>query len=219
MNKNWKTHWKAHTLNKDATALHHFQYCVLKALGAKSNAKLEIAQALLRRAFTPVKEEIHGRTAFDTVRRVNYQAIWHWRNTKQIFGLDASLFFNAEDEEAYVNLVGEIYSQNIAKSEPEYMFVFVRQDISPEQQAVQAAHATYKAGCTFGYNPDTTNFVLVGLPKEEHVTQAANLCEANGHETVSFIEPDLGDTLTAIAVRPMKERHKRFLREYKKLVF
>jgi hypothetical protein len=224
MNKNWKTHWKALSLTKTATDIDHFQYCVLKALTAKSNAKIEIAQALLRRQFPPVTNTTkleNGRTPFDTV---SYLTRWHpsWFKARgTVFGMDKSLFFNEESEQAYINLVTELasLSPNIRANEPEYMFIFVRQDISKEQQAVQAAHVAYKAGCMYGYNPDETYFVLVGVEDEAALNEAKATLDIKDVSFEQFYEPDLGDSLTAVASVPIKEHRKRFLKHYQKLVF
>lgn len=222
INKNWKSHWKLVANNKNVTARHMAQYCILKALSAKANNKVEIAQALLRRAFTPVsnKNELaNGREPFDTIQNILYRLTFHKNAT--IFGFENNLILDDEGYEDYKNLLVELNKVDLKAEEPEYMFIFVRQDISREQQAVQAAHATFKAGTTWRHaNPDKTNFVLIGVPDLEELNEVEEAFKAKDfYGFVKFVEPDLGDTATAIATAPIKEHRKSFLKQYKTLTF
>jgi hypothetical protein len=220
MNKNYKDYWRLVANRKEIKPEHAAHYCLLKALSAKSNNKVEIAQALLRRAFTPVtnKNELaNGRFQYDTLGRT----LRHCGSQHGFFGFDKSIFL--DDEEgvaAYDNLLNELQKLNFAKTEPEYVFIFVRQDISNEQQAVQAAHATYKAGAIFKpENPDETYFVLIGVPDEAGLHVVKEEVESKGFSTVVFNEPDLSNTDTALATEPMKAYQKRFLKHHRKLAF
>lgn len=221
INKNWKDHWKLVANNKNNTARHMVQYCILKALTAKSQNKVEIAQSMLRAAFTPVTNErqlANGRSQFDTLESTLYRSE---RRPSKIFGLDLSLFFDEAGYEEYVNLISLVLGSKIKENEPDYVFIFVRQDISNEQQAVQAAHATYVAGSNIPADvvAEHVHFVLVGVPGEEELTEAAKLIDKNKILYHEFREPDLGDSLTALATQPMKEHAKRFLRAYRTLKF
>lgn len=212
MNKNWKEHWKQLANNKANTALHHFQYCALKAFNAKSNAKKEIAFALLRRAFTP-------KNGYDwsAINRAAREAFY----SNYLLGVSNKEMFEDEAEERrYKALVYEFIGANIRDHEPDYMFIFVRQDISNEQQAVQAAHATFVAGSKFTHaSPDKVNFVLVGVRNTHELKLTQQRLEAYGCEFVTFVEPDLDNSITAIATTPLKEHQKRFLKKYKLLEF
>lgn len=214
----YKTAWKNQA---NHTALETAQYCVLKATLAKSNQKLEIAQALLRRAFTPITNKtkiFNGRTPFDTLNNViRTVAATNW--SKSFCGNDLKEALGEEDWATYKELAGQLVTKDIAKSEPEYMFIFVRQDISPEYQAVQGMHVAYKAGHHFKSNPDETYFVLVGVPNEESLEEIKEKLDANAVGSVEFKEPDIGNVVTAVASEPIKAHRKRFLKNYDKLVF
>lgn len=220
INKNWKDHWKLVANNKNNNATHMAQYCILKALTARSQNKVEIAQSMLRAAFTPVTNDTelaNGRRQFDTL---DYQ-IQRVGMYRTIFGLDLSLFFDEEGYEEYMSFVRLLWKEDIKANEPDYMFLFVRQDISSEQQAVQAAHAAYVAGSKASPEADVNNvhFVLVGVENEEEVKVAAETLESNNVAYYEFYEPDLGDALTSVASQPIKEHQKRFLGKYKTLKF
>jgi hypothetical protein len=210
LNTNWKTIWKQRANDKANDAVDHFQYCILKALFAKSNAKKEIGLALLKRAFTPTS---YG--SWDGLNEAGRYAAYR----KTIFGRDWTELVPEELQEAYKELVRACQGPTVALSENDYLFIFVRQDISPEQQAVQSAHAVYKAGCEYKHKPDETYFVLIGVANEEELEEAKAKLASRSVEFVEFYEPDLGDSLTAIATRPIKEHRKRFLKHYRKLQF
>lgn len=216
MNNNWKTIWKQLSKDKKATAQHHYQYCILKALKAKSNNKLEIAQALLRRAFTPVTSETklaNGRTAWDSINRAR-------PHSNTIFGIPITEFLSEEEQPLYWELVNHSKEDDIRSNEPDYLIIFVRQDISKEQQAVQAAHATFVAGTTFEHkSPEQVNFVLIGVEDETKLLSLECSLEERGIKYVIFREPDLASSITAIATEPLKEHQKRFLKRYKTLEF
>jgi hypothetical protein len=214
MNKNWKSYWKLVANNKENTAVHHAQYCLMKAFGAKANNKIEIAHALLRKAFTPPTNTTDNWAHVRSILRTN---IW----IRTIFGLDASLFFDEKEAKEFDEFRKLVAGVDI--KEPDYLFIFVRQDISREQQAVQAAHATFKAGCIAGKtgeaDPNTTNFVLIGVEDEAALVEAREKLYDRGISYAEFVEPDLDNSLTAIASQPLKEHRKRFLKRYKLLSF
>lgn len=218
INENWKNYWKLITNEKKNTSLDMFHFCMLKALKAKSNQKKEIAETLLRKAFPPIVSDTklaNGRYVYDTLAELISRARW----TKTIFGFDRSVIMDDEGLAEYRNLLEQLKIHDIKENEPEYLFLFVRQDITPEYQAVQAAHAAYKAGCVYGTNPDETYFVLIGLADEVELNQVEKLLTTKYCEYVLFREPDIGNVITAMATKPIKAHRKNFLRKYEKLVF
>lgn len=212
MNRNYKSYWKLLANSKCNNAVHHIQYCALKALSSKSNSKQEIAEALVRKAFTP-----RAGTDWLKANRAARDAFY----TNTIFGYDKSLFFeNEHEEQQFKYIIYNIQGTNIASNEPDYVFIFVRQDISKEQQAVQAAHATYCAAAKFQpQEPEKAHFVLVGVRNEYELKLVMQSLEARDCDFVSFIEPDLANSVTALATKTMKEHQKRFLKKYKTLAF
>lgn len=90
-----------------------------------------------------------------------------------------------------------------------YLYIFVRQDICAEQQAVQAAHATFVAGAVIRadhtgnakrarpFNPDHTHFVLLGVPDLRCLQDAEAATRFNNITTYCFYEGDLNNEMTA----------------------
>lgn len=212
MKTDYKAIWKEIANNKSNTVLHHIQYCALKALYAKRNNRKEIAEALVRRAFTP-RHDTDWSSAKNAARKAFY--------TSYILGIKKTDFFENEAEmRRYNDIVYTLAGSNLRDNEPDYLFIFVRQDISREQQAVQAAHATFVAGAKFTHkSPEQVYFVLIGVEDEIRLADIARMLEERETAHVLFREPDLDNSITAIATAPMKEHQKRFLKHFKKLEF
>lgn len=104
-----------------------------------------------------------------------------------------------------------------------YTYIFVRQDISNEQQAVQAAHATLKLGVESQRRGDTvvpegkvpfqlakeirpnqTYFTLVGVRNLEGLLAAKLILDTFGYMNETFYEPDIRGEPTAIACYPVR---------------
>ncbi len=108
-----------------------------------------------------------------------------------------------------------------------YAYFFTRQDISPEQQIVQTAHAALKLGVNSqrqpdfdidgGYiphfaneniNADETYFTVVGVRNEEALKACIEILERFGFKYEAFIEPDMDNQITSVAVYPIAENMK-----------
>ncbi len=79
-----------------------------------------------------------------------------------------------------------------------YLYVLVRQDLPPSQQAVQACHAAHEAGNQFPWQGDTPHLVLVGVPDEPSL-QTWLALSGTAYNCTPFREPDLSNALTAVA--------------------
>lgn len=95
------------------------------------------------------------------------------------------------------------------------MYVFVRKDLTHSQQVVQASHACIEASRVF-LEPDTEHphLVVIGVKNQnklkkciEHLKQL-NIC----HE--EFIEPDIGNEITAVATVPISGDIRTHLAKY-----
>ncbi len=85
-----------------------------------------------------------------------------------------------------------------------YTYIFVRQDLSLEQQMVQSGHACLLLGTKYpDIDAQSTNFVLVGVRNEDGLFAVERILKKFEINYVRFIEPDIGDQATAIATIPM----------------
>lgn len=85
-----------------------------------------------------------------------------------------------------------------------YTYIFIRQDLSIEQQIIQASHATLKLGKEM--RTDTMpNFVLIGVRNLEGLLNLEAILERFYYKYVTFHEPDMDSEMTAIATHPVHD--------------
>lgn len=107
-----------------------------------------------------------------------------------------------------------------------YAYFFTRQDISPEQQIVQTAHAALVMGVnsqrdtdygaldeyvphlnTWDLNPNETYFTVAGVRNLEALNAVAMILNAFNYRYEVFHEPDLNNgEITSIAVYPVADK-------------
>ena len=103
-----------------------------------------------------------------------------------------------------------------------YVYFFTRQDLTPEQQLVQTAHAAFKLGSVMrsSAHPDETYFVCVGVRNLDGLKAIIKILTKFRFGYERFVEPDLnGGELTAVAVHPVDEDKRDVLLSYNLLVF
>jgi len=95
--------------------------------------------------------------------------------------------------------------------------VFVRTDLSTEQQVVQSGHAIY--GLVAHYRPDADcpNHVVIGLPDEAALRRALAKMDAAAIPHFPWTEPDNDLGLTAIATAPLRGDARRLFANYRLL--
>lgn len=112
-----------------------------------------------------------------------------------------------------------------------YSYFFTRQDMSPEQQVVQTAHAAFQLGVhsqriietptkAEGDNfvpaqvneqidPTETYFTVIGVRDLGALNAVERILEKFGYRYEKFFEPDLKDgEYTSIGVYPISEFHR-----------
>ena len=97
-----------------------------------------------------------------------------------------------------------------------YTYIFVRTDISYEQQVVQAAHAALEAGFEFDKPSVTSSIVLIPAKDMGELHMIAARLEENQIQFKMFHEPDFGMGDSAIATQPITSaEQRRVMRKYK----
>lgn len=92
-----------------------------------------------------------------------------------------------------------------------YTYVIVREDISLEQQIVQACHAALEAGFAFVAPAVTSSLIVLTVPDREALLQAQERLQRYGIAHEMFFEPDGGMGYSALATEPILEKKKRFV--------
>lgn len=100
-----------------------------------------------------------------------------------------------------------------------HAYIFVRQDLSPEQQLIQFGHVACALGKSLPDHvcPHKLNFVGIGVKNEAHLVKSSLNMDDNGIEYVVFREPDIGDEITAVASLPVTGAQREAFRKYKTL--
>lgn len=102
-----------------------------------------------------------------------------------------------------------------------YSYIFVRQDLTPEQQLIQFGHVCCVVGSHLPHNisPHRLNFVGIGVPNEHALIKALTLMSENNIEWCDFIEPDMDYQMTAAASLPVRGETRNVFSKYNTLKF
>jgi hypothetical protein len=100
-----------------------------------------------------------------------------------------------------------------------YAYVIVRKDLPPVQIVVQACHAAQQAGHAFEDPVDTSSIILLQVPDQAALEEAAKRLDRHKVSHRMFYEPDFGPMgYSALATRPLTRKKERFLfANYEKL--
>lgn len=212
--KDFTSIWKQLASTKTVTAKDMFAYSILRAMAAKSESKREVAKYFVAKSFLKKKNQTRYEAA-ETAHRL-VKADLRWNQT--ILGEPIEKFFSSEEE---LDMFKDILETFTFDFDRVYTYVFVRQDLSPEYQLVQAAHATMVLGQKMPshYNPKETYFTVIGVPNEWELKEVKRILNENGFPFEEFIEPDIGDEITAVATHPIHWLKRKPLKSYKLLTF
>lgn len=98
-----------------------------------------------------------------------------------------------------------------------YIYTFVRQDISTEQQIVQIGHACHEAGKR-SRDHHVSTLVLLGAEDEDDLIAIKRELDTAGIDHYAFYEPDFQMGYSAICTRPITDRAEReFFRRWRLL--
>lgn len=218
--KDFRKNYKTLAQSQKLTRAHHLQLALLKALTAKTNTdRNEIAGLIVQSTFTKISNEIklvNGYHEWNGLRLAINETLEDLRTLERGGTVTGPL----NDIETPFELIGfkdilEVISSQVeGDTLPEtkyYTYIFVRTDLSQEQQVVQSAHVALELGYIFGaigVNPNDLNFVVCSAKDEFELKEFEDFFNMYHVETTSFIEPDQNNTVTAFATFPIKERIK-----------
>lgn len=224
--KTYKEAWAELARNKLTTSVDHVTNCIIKAVFAKTNAPREqIAAALIRKHFTPTRNEMKLANGWSRYKAVELALLGCGPYSVKFNEQLKCLSENEQNvfEGIRRKLKDDITNRDASIIELPFTYVFVRQDISCEQQLVQAAHATLEVGTQL--RPEAAqnlHFCVCGAPNEADLMDIRDTAISNGlpeSKVVSFYEPDIGNQLTAFATLPLKGSERDVFRKYKRLTF
>lgn len=101
--------------------------------------------------------------------------------------------------------------QPFCREQAKYCYVLIREDLSPEQQTVQAIHAAMAATAEHGGLTPDTRLALLSVKDQSHLLTLAGKLEQSGAQFSLFEEPDHGIGFSALATAPGFHRDFRLL--------
>lgn len=97
-----------------------------------------------------------------------------------------------------------------------YTYIFIRKDLSLEQQLVQSNHASLEAGFSFQKPEKTSSIVLIGAKDKEELYEIGDRLSRHGIKHCMFHEPDFDMGHSAIATEPIHDiKVRRVMSKYK----
>lgn len=97
-----------------------------------------------------------------------------------------------------------------------YTYIFIRKDLSPAQQLVQASHAALEAGFTFDKPHKTSSIIMIGAENKDELYDIGARLERHGIRHHMFFEPDFEMGHSAIATEPIHDiKIRRVMSKYK----
>ena len=204
--KDYKSVWKKLVHSGSANRINHLQYCILKAMSAKSNLdKKLILEKIVRKSFTPITNKVklaNGQNRFDGIR--------YSYNYDSVLNIPFKEFF---DNDAEIALFRELRdSITPRRIDVRYAFFFVANDMPAVHKVVQAAHVAYVAGHNVGVStPENTHFVIFGI---DNMQEAIDFLDHHQIRYEKFIEPDMDNKITAIATGALPLEYKKKFRGF-----
>ena len=96
-----------------------------------------------------------------------------------------------------------------------YIYIFIREDLDPTYQIIQASHATFELGLKTQYNGQTCHFCLLRAKDEKHLLKIQEDLGRKGIDGHAFFEPDFDTGYTALAYGPIEEGSRKAFRKYR----
>lgn len=100
---------------------------------------------------------------------------------------------------------------------PNYIYLFVRQSISPAAQVAQVVHAALQCGRVFKTKAAESHVVVLGVPDIAALAAAMAHVTKFGVRVTPFVEPDLDYSLTSFATEPISGSVRDIFSQYKLL--
>jgi hypothetical protein len=230
--KDFRQIFKTLARAKQLQSHHIVQYAILRSMVAKTpkthEDRLKIAGTFISRHFRSVSRTKLLDNGVEPQRAIRSATEWA-KNSQLILGIPQDEMFDSPLALIqYKNLAVALWDQYRMPADlytRRYVYIFVRQDMTPEYQLVQASHAAARMGQRLGSNGfdqthfDELYFSVIGVPDLAAMAKALEDFKQRGIKTYAFIEPDIGNVMTAFASDPVWAADRKGLLTYKRLKF
>lgn len=100
-----------------------------------------------------------------------------------------------------------------------YVYTMVRRDLTPEQRAVQACHASFELGLiSMDSDMKNSTLILLGTRDEESLRRAREAVDAYGVKIKAFYEPDMQSQMTSWSCI-VEEEDRKYFESFKTLKY
>ena len=100
----------------------------------------------------------------------------------------------------------------------QYIYIFVRKNLTKIQKAVQSIHAGIDTGMNnIARWEDHPTVVLLGVKDEKALVRVCHKLDNHFLTYCAFREPDLNNSLTAVATQLIEEEDRHLFKNYKLL--
>ena len=96
-----------------------------------------------------------------------------------------------------------------------YVYILVRHDLSIAQVAVQSVHAAIEATKAFKQPQRHPSVIICSVEDERALQKAICKIEQSGIKYKEFLEPDIGNQLTAVATEPVCGDQRKVFKKFK----
>lgn len=97
------------------------------------------------------------------------------------------------------------------------MYVFIREDLTHPQQAVQVCHATMSMAAKYEIPEEAPYVVLLGIKNEQKLKEVEKYLDTNQIHYGQFFEDDMDGQLTCIVTSPLPSEVKTLFKKYQLL--
>ena len=197
--------WKRYVARTNPSARSFAVYGIMKAVLSNSNThKTELATNILQKMFSPHNKPWMAVNGYHQWKGLELALPSGIKKGTVIFD---DFEISEEEAAAVTTICGDMF-KSLQRPEtfgkiPVSYFV-TRQDIFPEYQLVQTAHAALVLGqnMTKDVNGRGLTFVVLGAKNLESLEEIAVKLDEAGIKFERFVEPDIGDQLTSIGIHP-----------------
>lgn len=222
----YRATWKQLNQAKAIRAEHVIQYAILLALEKSHDidAAAKLAIRRIAKAFTPVTRPSKLANGVEPLGALTRAVVLAHPYALDVLGQPNDVL-DTKTRRLMVNVYHKVRQSMVEYYHRRYVYLFVRQDMRPEYQLVQTAHAALKMGHHLGdpdlhdVNPDQLYFTVIGVKDSYALVAVEHHLQQIGVKYSVFNEPDIGNEDTAIVTYPVLARERRSLLRYRLLRF
>lgn len=110
--------------------------------------------------------------------------------------------------------ISDSLNEQNTEAQKKYVYIFVRQDMSIQQQFVQGSHAAHECGLFHSSSGTTSSVIIFGIESKQELEALLEKYSQN-LDCYPFYEPYKNTGLTAFATKPIPEADRHLFKSFK----